>query len=134
MATATATSKKLPEKHPFSHDIVALTFYFFPLFSFYIFFLFFFFFWSWRFHAAKIGKWKKQNIDHDLGKDVCRSPPKTQKTMSSSLYRVFLKKVLHKQEEKVQEKMKMTSQEDKNLVQVQQHHGVYFCARIIFKS
>ena len=39
--------------------------------------------------------------------------------MTSSMYRVFLKKVLHKREEKMQEKMKMTSQKDKNLVQVQ---------------
>ena len=34
------------------------------------------------------------------------------------MYRVFLKKVLHKREEKMQEKMKMTSQKDKNLVHV----------------
>ena len=34
-------------------------------------------------------------------------------------YGVFLKKVLHKREEKMQEKMKMTSQKDENLVQVQ---------------
>ena len=30
-------------------------------------------------------------------------------------HRVFLKKVLHKREEKIQEKMKMTLQKDKNL-------------------
>ena len=49
-------------------------------------------------------------------------------------YWVFLKKVLHKREEKMQEKMKMTQQEDKNLVQAQQHCSVYFCLKIIFKS
>ena len=32
-----------------------------------------------------------------------------------SLYRVFLKKVLHKREEKMQEKLKMTQQKDENL-------------------
>ena len=35
------------------------------------------------------------------------------------LYRVFLKKVLHKREEKMREKMKMTQQKDKNMIQVQ---------------
>ena len=49
-------------------------------------------------------------------------------------YRVFFKKVLHKREEKMQEKMKMTKQRDKNLVQVQQHYSVYFCIKRIFKS
>ena len=44
----------------------------------------------------------------------------------STGYRVFLKRVFHKLEEKMQEKMKMTWQEDKNLVQVQQHCSVYF--------
>ena len=34
-------------------------------------------------------------------------------------YRVFLEKVLHKREDKIQETMKMTSQKDENLVQVQ---------------
>ena len=50
------------------------------------------------------------------------------------LYRVFLKKVLHKREEKMQEKVKMTKQEDENLVQGQQHCSVYFCTKMIFKS
>ena len=47
---------------------------------------------------------------------------------------MILKKVLHKREEKMQEKMKMTSQKDENLVQVQQQGSVYFCMKIIFKS
>ena len=49
-------------------------------------------------------------------------------------YRVFFKKVLHKREEKMQEKMKMTSQKDENLVQVQQQCSVYFCIKTFFKS
>ena len=40
-------------------------------------------------------------------------------------YRVFLKKVLHKRHEKIQEKMHLTWQKDENLVQVQ-HCSVYF--------
>ena len=46
----------------------------------------------------------------------------------------FFKKVLHKHEEKMQEKLKMTYQKDKNLVQVQQQCGVYFYIKIIFQS
>ena len=46
-----------------------------------------------------------------------------------SIYRVFFKKVLHKREKKMQEKMMMTQQEEKNLVQVQQHCSVYFCLK-----
>ena len=34
----------------------------------------------------------------------------------------------------MQEKMKMTKQEDKDLVQVQQNCSLYFCLKIIFKS
>ena len=49
-------------------------------------------------------------------------------------YRVFLKKVLHKREEKMQEKMKMTWQKDENLVHVQQQCSVYFCIKTFFKS
>ena len=49
-------------------------------------------------------------------------------------YRVFFKKVLHKREEKMQEKMKMTYQKDKNLVQIQQQCSVYFCIKNIFSN
>ena len=49
-------------------------------------------------------------------------------------YRVFLKKVLNKGEEKIQEKMKMTWQRDENLVQVQQQCSVYFWIKTFFKS
>ena len=49
-------------------------------------------------------------------------------------YGVFFKKVFHKQEEKMQEKMKMTKQKDKNLVQVQKQCSVYFCIEMFFKS
>ena len=49
-------------------------------------------------------------------------------------YRVFLKKVLHKREEKMQEKMKMAWQKDKSLVQVRRQCSVYFCIKIIFES
>ena len=34
----------------------------------------------------------------------------------------------------MQEKMKMTEQEDENLVIVQQHGSDYFCIKIIFES
>ena len=47
---------------------------------------------------------------------------------------MFLKKVLHKREEKMHEKMMMTKQKDKNLVQAQQQCGVDFCLKMIFKS
>ena len=50
------------------------------------------------------------------------------------IHRVFLKMVLHKDEEKMQEKMKMTSQRDENLVQVQQQCSVYFCIKTFSKS
>ena len=50
------------------------------------------------------------------------------------IYRVFLKKVLHKREEKMQEKMKMTKQKHENLVQVQQQCSVNFCLKIVFES
>ena len=56
--------------------------------------------------------------------DLCQSEIKW------STYRVFLEKVLHKQEEKMQEKMIMTQQKDKNLVQVQQQCSVYFSTKI----
>ena len=49
-------------------------------------------------------------------------------------YRVFLKKVLHKREGKMREKLKMTQQEDENLIQGQQHCSVYLCTKIILKS
>ena len=52
-------------------------------------------------------------------------------TMWRGMYGVFLKKVLHKREEKIQEKMKMTSQRDENLVQHQCR--VYFCSKLFFK-
>ena len=48
-----------------------------------------------------------------------------------NLHRVFLKKVLHKCEKKMHEKMKMTKQKDKVLVQVQQQCNVYFCVKIL---
>ena len=51
-----------------------------------------------------------------------------------TMYRVFLKNVLHKLEEKMQEKMKMTKQKDQNMVQVQQQCSVYLCKKNIFKS
>ena len=48
-------------------------------------------------------------------------------------YRVFLKTVLHKCEEKMQEKVKMASQKDKNLAQVQLQCSVHFCIKRIFR-
>ena len=41
-------------------------------------------------------------------------------------YRVFLEKVFHKHEEKMQEKIEMTLQKDQNLVLEQLQCGVYF--------
>ena len=49
------------------------------------------------------------------------------------MYRVFLKKVLRKCEEKMQDKMKMNYQKDENMVQVQQQCSVYFSIKIFFK-
>ena len=47
-------------------------------------------------------------------------------------YRVVNKKVLHKSQEEMHKKMKMTSQRAKNLVHVQQHHGISFYKKIFF--
>ena len=47
-------------------------------------------------------------------------------------YRVSKKKVLHKSEEKMHKKMKMTSQRAENLVHVQQCHGKSFYKKIFF--
>ena len=57
-----------------------------------------------------------------------------QRCCTVPMYGVFLKKVLHKREEKMKEKMKMTKQKDNNLVQVQQPCSVYFSIKIVFKS
>ena len=42
-------------------------------------------------------------------------------------YRVIQKKLFHKSEEKMQEKMKMILQKNENLVHIQQQYGVSFC-------
>ena len=47
---------------------------------------------------------------------------------------MFLKKVLHKGEEKKQDKMKMTWQKDTNLAQIQPQCTVYFCTKEGFRS
>ena len=47
-------------------------------------------------------------------------------------YRVFLKKVFRKREEKMQEKLKMTKQNDEILVKVQEQCSVY--ERIVFRN
>ena len=47
-------------------------------------------------------------------------------------YRVDNKKVLHKSEEKMHKKMKMTLQRAENLVQVQEHYGISFYEKIFF--
>ena len=44
-------------------------------------------------------------------------------------YRVLCKKVVHKREEKMQEKIKMTLQKDNNLAQEQPQCSVYFCTK-----
>ena len=46
------------------------------------------------------------------------------------IYGVSTKKVLHKSEEKMHKKMKMTLQRAENLVHVQQHHGKSFYKKI----
>ena len=45
---------------------------------------------------------------------------------------MFLKKVLHEREEKMQEKMKMTWKKDQNLAQVQPQCSVDFSIKMIF--
>ena len=47
-------------------------------------------------------------------------------------YRLIQKKVLHKSEEKMHQKMKMTLQRAETLVHVQQHHIVSFYKKIFF--
>ena len=47
-------------------------------------------------------------------------------------YRVVEKKVLHKSEEKMHKKMKLTKQRAENVVHVQQHHSVSFYKKIFF--
>ena len=47
-------------------------------------------------------------------------------------YRVSTKKVLHKREEKMHKKMKMTSQRVENLVYAQQDDGKSFYKKIFF--
>ena len=49
-------------------------------------------------------------------------------------YRVIQKKLFHKSEEKMQEKMKMILQKDENLVHIQQQYSVSFCEKIDSKS
>ena len=51
-----------------------------------------------------------------------------------AIYRVFLKKVLHRREEKMQEKIKTTLQKEENLLQVQQQCSVHFCIKMILES
>ena len=48
--------------------------------------------------------------------------------------RVIRKKLFHKSEEKIQEKMKMILQKDENLVHIQQQYSVSFCEKIDSKS
>ena len=48
--------------------------------------------------------------------------------------RLSFKKVLHKREKKMQEKMKMTEQKDENLVQVRHEGSVYFGKKIMFET
>ena len=47
-------------------------------------------------------------------------------------YRVIQKTVLHKSEEKMYKKMKMTKQKDENLAHEQKQYGVYFCKKNLF--
>ena len=49
-------------------------------------------------------------------------------------YRVIQKKLFHKSEEKMQEKMKMILQKDENLVHIQQQYSVSFYKKIDSKS
>ena len=48
--------------------------------------------------------------------------------------RLSFKKVLHKREKKMQEKMKMTEQKDENLVQALQQCNFYLSIEIVFES
>ena len=67
--------------------------------------------------------------------------PTREKSLSSAFcvagnieYRVIQKKLFHKSEEKMQEKMKMILQKNENLVHVQQQYSVSFCEKIDSKS
>ena len=44
-------------------------------------------------------------------------------------YRVIQKKLFHKSEEQMQEKMKMILNKNENLVHLQQQYGVSFCEK-----
>ena len=48
------------------------------------------------------------------------------------IYGVVNKKVLHKSEEKMPKKMKMTLQRAENLVHVKRHYGDSICKEIFF--
>ena len=90
--------------------------------------------------AGRGSKWRPKDREKKRGKHHVGKPDSFVFDQSSNVqlngtfYRVFFKKVFHKREEKMQEKIKMTQQEDKNLVQVEQHCSVYFCMKIILKS
>ena len=58
---------------------------------------------------------------------------KSRGNVTGIIYKVFLKKFLHKCQEEMQEKMKVALQKDKSLVQVQQQYiYVYICIVFIF--
>ena len=61
-------------------------------------------------------------------------PDKVKLLLQKYWYRVIQKKLFHKREEKMQEKMKMILQKNENLVHVQQQYGVSFCEKIDSKS
>ena len=55
-------------------------------------------------------------------------------TEINTSYMVIQKKLFHKSEEKIQEKMKMILQKDENLVHIQQQYSVSFREKIDSKS
>ena len=64
------------------------------------------------------------NLFHTIQDDIY--------TYLSVWYGVVNKKVLHKSEEKMHKKVKMTSQRAKNLVHVKQNYGVSYSKKIFF--
>ena len=98
----------------------------------------------WRKHRSQVFEWQLQCLSktrHPTTRNELNMNPGCWKEFArlSSVfrthiwYRVFLIKILHKRKWKMQEKVKMTKQKDKNLVQAQQLCSVYFCLKMIFR-
>ena len=65
-------------------------------------------------------------------KSFCRFCKEKKARVGKPMYRVIQKKVLHKSEGKMPQKMKMTLQRAENLVHVKRHYGDSICKEIFF--